>query len=237
MIYFIRAGEFGHVKIGWTADRQTLNGRLTSLQTGQPHRLKIIRTIEDAPRWSETWFHGVFAKTRMIGEWFEYSPEMLTIRPPLENPAQPTFVEGRSGSMNWLRASIKALGCSQRGFGEHVGLREETVSRMLHGTCPISRRLEMLVREWLGPSPVNPPQRHNRNWLPPTIDTPPRAAGALMKVRPLVEDCVTTEDPRSVPKHDLAAQIRTLGADSLLPDRAAAPVGSLLKSGKAGGKR
>lgn len=82
MIYFMRAGESGHVKIGWTKDHETLLSRRATLQTGQPHPLVVLRTIDDAPRQAEGWLHGFFAGVRAAGEWFEFQPDMLTIEPP-----------------------------------------------------------------------------------------------------------------------------------------------------------
>lgn len=86
MIYFMRAGESGHVKIGWTKDHGTLFSRRAKLQTGQPYPLIVLRTIEDAPRWAEVWLHGFFSGVRATGEWFEFQAEMLTIEPPAERP-------------------------------------------------------------------------------------------------------------------------------------------------------
>jgi plasmid maintenance system antidote protein VapI len=56
-----------------------------------------------------------------------------------------------------LKSAIKRLGCSQKVFAAHIGLTPEAVSRMCRGDKPIARRTELLVMEWLGPSPVNPP--------------------------------------------------------------------------------
>lgn len=72
--YIIRAGEDGPVKIGKTGD---VMGRLASLQTAQPDRLKIIRLIRGD---GESALHHHFAKNRIRGEWFRFDPTMLTIR-------------------------------------------------------------------------------------------------------------------------------------------------------------
>lgn len=83
MIYFLQAGE--HVKIGRTTDAQSLSRRIVTLQTGQAHRLVLLRTI-DAPGWAEGWLHGFFAGVRTAGEWFNYQEEMLTVPIPTEKP-------------------------------------------------------------------------------------------------------------------------------------------------------
>lgn len=82
MIYFMRAGETGHVKIGWTTGPRTLPTRRAALQVAHPVPLILIRTLESAPRWVETWFHNLFRSARTGGEWFEFRPEMMTIEPP-----------------------------------------------------------------------------------------------------------------------------------------------------------
>lgn len=89
MIYFLRAGDTGHVKIGWTKSEGTLKRRIGELQGGQPFRLTVVRTLPDAPRWVEVWLHGFFSGVRMIGEWFTFQPEMLSVVPPKERPPRP----------------------------------------------------------------------------------------------------------------------------------------------------
>lgn len=86
LIYFMQAGKGGHVKIGWTRDQKTLTNRKSTLQTGQPHPLVVLRTIDDAPRWAEVWLHGFFSGVRAAGEWFEFQAEMLTITHPNTKP-------------------------------------------------------------------------------------------------------------------------------------------------------
>jgi hypothetical protein len=81
MIYFLRAGLDGHVKIGWTRDEGMLHSRIRSIQGAQPFLLVVLRPL-DAPRWVETWLQGYFAGVRAAGEWFAYQPEVLTVEPP-----------------------------------------------------------------------------------------------------------------------------------------------------------
>lgn len=87
MIYFMRAGPVGHVKIGWTKDAKTLASRVKMLQIGQPFPLQIIRTI-DAERWVERWLHEFFSGVRASGEWFEYSESMFSVEPPALFPSR-----------------------------------------------------------------------------------------------------------------------------------------------------
>jgi len=86
MIYFMRAGDSGHVKIGYTRDQMTLQNRKVTLQTGQPFPLVVIRVIDPAPPWGEVWLHCFFSGVRAAGEWFSFHHEMLTIEPPSEKP-------------------------------------------------------------------------------------------------------------------------------------------------------
>jgi transcriptional regulator with XRE-family HTH domain len=58
-----------------------------------------------------------------------------------------------------LKSAIKRLGCTQRAVAIHMGISEEALSRMVHATKPISRRTALLIEEWLGAAPVNPPPR------------------------------------------------------------------------------
>lgn len=91
MIYFLRAGADGPVKIGRTKDQRTLKQRVATLQIGQAHRLVILRTIE-GDRAEEAWLHGLFAGVRMAGEWFQYSEEMRAVVPPVD--VLPPIVSG-----------------------------------------------------------------------------------------------------------------------------------------------
>ena len=85
MIYFLRAGTDGHVKIGWSRDDASLKRRIATLQTGQPLPLAVIRTIE-AERWVEGWLHGFYAGVRAAGKWFAFQPDMLFVRHPDAKP-------------------------------------------------------------------------------------------------------------------------------------------------------
>jgi hypothetical protein len=68
-VYFI-ASEHS-VKIGITRE---VKARLTELQIGNPHKLKVINTItkdtKEEARKTEKLFHTIFRKHRKHGEWF-----------------------------------------------------------------------------------------------------------------------------------------------------------------------
>lgn len=82
VIYFLRAGNGGSVKIGWSLK---VSERITALQAGQPFKLVILRQIP-AERWVEKWLHWQFKEGRLNGEWFTFHPDMLSIEPPAERP-------------------------------------------------------------------------------------------------------------------------------------------------------
>lgn len=81
-VYFI-ADDYDRVKIGHADDPQE---RLGALQCGSPERLYIMRIVEGGQK-AERWFHRRFASLRLHGEWFKFSPEMLSLAAPDEVPA------------------------------------------------------------------------------------------------------------------------------------------------------
>ena len=60
---------------------------------------------------------------------------------------------------NELRHAIRALDRTAREVAAHLGIREETLSRLVNRKQPVPRSLALLLAEWLGPTPVNPPPR------------------------------------------------------------------------------
>lgn len=73
MIYFLRQGMLGNVKIGKAND---IAKRVKQLQTGQPSELKIMRLLEgDLPE--ERALHDRFKVFSVGGEWFTFHESML----------------------------------------------------------------------------------------------------------------------------------------------------------------
>jgi hypothetical protein len=93
-LYFIQAGTDGPVKIGFTNGDPA--GRLKELQVGSPIALRLLRTIDNAGMKVEAWFHARYADCRLVGEWFEFNPEMLAVEPPHE-------IRGRDASYKTRR--------------------------------------------------------------------------------------------------------------------------------------
>lgn len=79
MIYFIRAGESGPIKIGSSGSPETRMRKF--FQPGNHEALSLIRTLPGGAA-DEHWFHARFNHRRIRGEWFHFDPLMLTIAPP-----------------------------------------------------------------------------------------------------------------------------------------------------------
>ncbi len=72
MTYLIQGEYGGPIKIGFT--RSSLRGRLSSIQTGNPERLRVVLRI---PGDRERELHQAFAEYRLGGEWFDVSVEQV----------------------------------------------------------------------------------------------------------------------------------------------------------------
>ena len=73
-IYFIRReDDIGPIKIGST---RNIKDRLSGIQTGNPYKLKIIKTIY-GERWLEVEYHKKFDNLRLTGEWFKPEKRLL----------------------------------------------------------------------------------------------------------------------------------------------------------------
>lgn len=81
-VYMIQAGKDGPVKIGWSAN---VLKRHLAIQPTLPVETIVIRLI-DSDRWVEHWLHQKFTHVRLLGEWFNFLPEMLTVDPPAKKP-------------------------------------------------------------------------------------------------------------------------------------------------------
>lgn len=72
MIYFLRVGMDGPIKIGTTND---LKGRIAGIQTNHHEELLIWRLFEGGIV-QESALHTRFAEYRMRGEWFSFHEDM-----------------------------------------------------------------------------------------------------------------------------------------------------------------
>lgn len=80
VIYFVRAGEDGPVKIGYATD---FAKRVSSLQVGNHLPLKLIRQV-DGPRPAERWYHQRFSDCHIAREWFHFHLDMLEVTHPTD---------------------------------------------------------------------------------------------------------------------------------------------------------
>lgn len=102
VVYFVRQGESGPVKIGTTA-LASLDGRLKQLQTGSPYSLQLLGVIEGGDELEER-LHERFATCRLEGEWFSASEELVQfVR---LNARQPDDLKGDSAARAERRGSV-----------------------------------------------------------------------------------------------------------------------------------
>lgn len=82
MIYFMREGEGGPVRIGWTVN---LGLRCQAVRRPGGPEVTVIRLMEGSRR-SVHWLHWTFASEREPGGLFRFSPLMMTVEIPDEVP-------------------------------------------------------------------------------------------------------------------------------------------------------
>jgi len=75
-VYIIRQSNSNFYKIGWTenktglTDKQSVNMRIASLQTGNPKTLEVIGFFRASSGKTEKIVHKLFDSKRLTGEWF-----------------------------------------------------------------------------------------------------------------------------------------------------------------------
>lgn len=79
VVYIIQALDGGPVKIGHST-REGVTNRLRTLQTGNAQQL-VIRALFSGGMWLEKALHEFFAESRLKGEWFSLTPELLAMCP------------------------------------------------------------------------------------------------------------------------------------------------------------
>lgn len=111
MIYFIQQhNESLAVKIGYTASDEP-EGRLRSLQTGNPSELTVLGTMPGTAA-DERELHRRFANFRLVGEWFRPVPQLLlfinqaTSKKPLPEATKypwplTIYLAGKIGNRDW----------------------------------------------------------------------------------------------------------------------------------------
>lgn len=142
-VYIIRAESTGKVKIGRSKNPDQ---RLACLQMASPDHLTIVRLIEGAGRFEETWLHQRFGQLRRHGEWFDFDEEMLSVTPPAApTKAQPVVVAMpgvRALLLRQIDLYLLRTGMSKRQFGIVVANDCKFVSRLRNGKNMTLRLME-----------------------------------------------------------------------------------------------
>jgi hypothetical protein len=87
-VYFIGAeGDIAPIKIGFTTG--PAEERRKQLQTGHPHRLRIWAVLEADFQYEQK-IHHRFRESRLQGEWFSRTPDLLEF---MATCARPVFFE------------------------------------------------------------------------------------------------------------------------------------------------
>jgi hypothetical protein len=81
VVYFIRSGLDGPIKIGWSSSYDGALQRRDSMQVGNPELLYILAVQAVANQGVEADLHKRFAESRIRGEWFEPTDELLALIP------------------------------------------------------------------------------------------------------------------------------------------------------------
>ena len=76
VVYFVGADEgSGAVKIGWSTD---LKKRMSALNTGSSRALTLLAWVRGG-RVVEAHFHKAFKASRVNGEWFKRTPDLVAL--------------------------------------------------------------------------------------------------------------------------------------------------------------
>jgi hypothetical protein len=82
VVYVIQALDGGPVKIGHTTF-DAVDRRRQDLQTGNPRQL-VIRALFSGGLWLEQALHEYFHESRLVGEWFSLSPQLIVLCPEVD---------------------------------------------------------------------------------------------------------------------------------------------------------
>lgn len=118
-VYFIRMGDDGPVKIGYTKD---VPARMNALQTASPYPLVLMRQIPGGAA-AEHWLHRLFADLRLQREWFQYDPRMATVVPDSSH--------GADTSRPDIVSYFLEHNCTLQAAGTHFGVTREYVRQVV----------------------------------------------------------------------------------------------------------
>lgn len=174
MVYFIRAGASGPVKIGYTS--RDIKQRLASLQCGHPEELLLLAAVS-GDRTLEAELHQCFASHRLSGEWFSLGSEQVLevvaslVRSPRRETGSRT--KNSTAASNAIQGIVqgKKQGLDRERFAAAyrvIGARERIPSAALADGLAVGKKELSL---WLAPYGIRPrpmrtsPERVERCYL------------------------------------------------------------------------
>ena len=86
MIYFVQAGKYGPVKIGYSDEK--VQKRIQSLQVGAWRRLRLLGIVKNGTKYGERQLHRHFAKYNIYGEWFRPTVKLTRLAGRYSDPNQ-----------------------------------------------------------------------------------------------------------------------------------------------------
>lgn len=147
MIYFVRCGKDGPVKIGYTSTG--LTARLNFLQVGCPWQLEVLGTIEGS-RSDERALHKQFAHLHLRGEWFHPTAELMAL---IGTPAEPK-AETRIVADLDIKALRRVLRLPQTALANLIGVDQGTVSAWETGKSRPTRAAQINLQRLIADQQV-----------------------------------------------------------------------------------
>lgn len=138
MIYFIRCGKDGPIKIGLTDGDVAV--RIAYMQVGCPWLLECTGTLAgDAV--VEAAMHEKFSHLYMRGEWFYLGADLLSFidascNPPMRPKVEPVELVAWDGVEHWptiVQRIMDAKGWNQTRLALQIGIKQAVVSRWMTG--------------------------------------------------------------------------------------------------------
>lgn len=124
MIYFVQPVGGGPVKIGYTSGPVFV--RLKEMQTGSPVPLTVLGVVDGDVR-AERRLHARFATSRLHGEWFAVSDDLLAVirddarPPPVCTAPERRRIAKTATMVTDVDAALKGVGGSRRRLVRFTG--------------------------------------------------------------------------------------------------------------------
>lgn len=142
-VYFARAVGTDHIKIGLSQDPQE---RVSGLSTGSSAPIKLV-AVMPGNRQTEQRLHAQFAASRLNGEWFRETPELLAVIAalaefPMSRSPQPTVQRDpmfgqheREYREMFLAVLKEAYGDDSERVAKDAGASRHSALNWLSGKC------------------------------------------------------------------------------------------------------